>query len=125
MLPMQRPASIDRAFWLIVGSGGLGLLSYLARGMHESAFMITFVLAYLIGFAYLIRAGKNWARIVYLVFFALGLLGISYVGASLVRLGTTYVIIICLQTVMQGYAAWLAFRSPGSQWFSRMRGVRP
>jgi len=121
---MRRPAAIDRAFWLIVGSAVLGVLSYVARGMHESAFTVTFVWAWLIGFAFLIRAGRNWARIVYLVFFLLGGLGMLLVGAALARLGTIYLVIIGLQTVFQGYAAWLAFRPPGSQWFGRFRILR-
>ncbi len=121
---MRRPASIDRAFWLIVASAALGLLSYLARGMHEPIGMVTFVLAVLIGFAFLIRAGQNWARIVFLVFFALGCVGLSLTGTALIRVGTLYVVNICVQTAMQGYAAWLTFRTPGSQWFGRLRGAR-
>lgn len=120
----RRPATIDRAFWLIVSSAGLGLVSYIARGMNESPAMVALVMAYIIGFAFLIRAGKNWARIVYLVFQVLGLLGVVYAGAALARVGLIYVLILGIQTVFQCYAAWLAFRPPGRAWFSRVHTVR-
>lgn len=123
-LPERRPATIDRAFWLIVSSAGLGLVSYIARGMHESPLMVAFVMAYIIGFAFLIRAGKNWARVVYLVFQVLGLLGVVYAGAALARVGLIYVVILGVQTVFQCYVAWLAFRPPGRVWFSRASTVR-
>lgn len=122
--PMQRPATIERAFWLIVVSAALGLLTYIARGMHESPFMMTFVMAYMVGFAFLIRAGINWARIVFLIFLVLGSLGILLAGAGPTRLSPAYVVIFGLQTSIKGYAIWLAFSSPGSQWFGRLRKVR-
>jgi hypothetical protein len=119
--PMQRPGTIDLAFWLIVGSAGLGLVSYVARGMQESAFMLGFVMVWLGGFAYLIRAGQNWARILFLVIFLLGLVGIVFTGAALLRFGAAYVAVMGLQSVMQGVAIWLAFSPPGSPWFRRSR----
>ena len=122
--PMQRPSTIDRAFWLIVASAGLGLVSYVARGMHESAGMMLFVMAYLLGFAFLIRAGQNWARIVYLIFFALGALAMLYVKEMLARVGAVYIGIMFAQTAFQGYAAWLAFTQPGSAWFRRFPKTR-
>jgi hypothetical protein len=121
---MQRPQTVDRAFWLIVGSALLGLLSYVMRGMHESPGMVAFVMACLIGFAFLFRAGKNWARIVYMVFFVLGLAGVLLAGGVLARLGVIYIAILALQTAFQGYALWLAFRAPGNLWFKRHRAVQ-
>lgn len=91
--------------------------------MHESPLMVAFVMAYIVGFAFLIRAGKNWARIVYLVFQVLGLLGVVYAGIALARVGLIYVAILGIQTVFQCYAAWLAFRPPGRAWFRRSRTV--
>jgi hypothetical protein len=121
---MQRPAKVERAFWLIVASAALGLLTYLARGMHESPLMMTFVMAYVVGFAFLIRAGKNWARIVFLILLALGSLGILYARAAPALLSPAYLVIFCSQTAIKGYASWLTFSSPGSQWFGRFRKVR-
>ena len=106
-----------------MSSAGLGLVGYIVRGMHESPLMVAFVMAYIIGFAFLVRAGKNWARMVYLVFQVLGVLGVVYEGAALARVGLIYVVILGIQTVFQCYAAWLAFRPPGPVWFRRSRAV--
>jgi hypothetical protein len=121
--PMQRPATIERAFWLILGSASFGLLTYLARGMHESPLFMTLVMGYMVGAAFLIRAGQNWARIVFLILLALGSLGIllRVAGGQLLP---AYVAIFALQTAIKGYATWLTFSLPGSQWFSRDRKVR-
>lgn len=123
--PMQRPATIARAFWLLIASASLDLLNYLATGMHGSALMMAFEIAFYVGFAVLIRAGINWARIAYLILFALGSLAAVYVAAKLARSSPIYVANICLQAALQGYAIWLAFSSPGSQWFGRFRRMPP
>ena len=122
-LPMQRPATIDRAFWLILGSASLGFVTYLARGMHESPLMMTLVMGYMAGVAFLIRAGQNWARIVFLIFLALGSLGILLRVAGGQPL-PIYIAIFALQTAVKGYATWLTFSLPGSRWFSRNRKVQ-
>src|ERR1700754_1362490 len=85
--PMRRPPTVDRAFWLIIGSGLLALPSYWMLGLHESAGLIAFLIAYVLGFAFLIRAGKNWARMIYAMFFVIGLLGMSSSGSHLARIG--------------------------------------
>jgi hypothetical protein len=121
--PMQRPATIERAFWLILGSASLGFLTYLARGMHESPLFMTLVMGYMVSAAFLIRAGQNWARIVFLILLALGSLGILLRGAG-GQLLPAYVAIFALQTAIKGYATWLTFSLPGSQWFRRDRKVR-
>src|SRR4051812_12067465 len=74
--PTQRPATIDRAFWLILGSALFGFVTYLARGMHEPPLMMTLVMGYMVGAAFLIRGGQNWARIAFLILLAFGSLGI-------------------------------------------------
>ena len=127
---MRRPATIDRAFWLILGSASLGFLPHLARGMHESPLiMMTLVMGFMfgfaltVGFAFFIRAGKNWARIVFLILFAIGSLEIlpRVAGAQLLP---AYVVVFVLQMAMKGYATWMMFSLPGSHWFSQDRKVR-
>jgi hypothetical protein len=117
--PMQRPSTIVLAFWLLIASAGLALLAVFIPGLETSAFIVAFTLAYLVGFAFLFRAGKNWARIVYLVFFCLGAFGIATHIEMLARHGALPAVFMGVNTACQGYAAWLTFRPPGSAWFRR------
>ncbi len=117
--PMRRPSTVDLAFWLLIASAGFGLLDLLIPGLQTSAFIVAFTMAYLITFAFLFRAGKNWARIVYLVFFSLGAIGIATHIEMLARHGALPSVFLCINTACQGYAAWLTFRTPGSAWFQQ------
>lgn len=119
MTPMQRPSTIHMAFWLLIASAALELLAGYIPGLETSAFLVAFTLAYLTGFAFLFRAGKNWARIVYLVFLALGVLVLVTHIEILLRQGRLPLAFMCVNTALQGYAAWLTFRPPGSAWFRR------
>lgn len=116
---MQRPSTIDLAFWLLIASAGFGLLALFISDLQTSAFIVAFTMAYLITFAFLFRAGKNWARIVYLVFFSLGAIGIATHIDMIARRGALTLVFMCVNTACQGYAAWLTLRAPGSSWFRR------
>lgn len=122
--PMDRPVPIDRAFWLTIGSGALGLVSYLIPGLPTSPLAMAFTLAWVVGSAFLLRAGQNWARIVILIFFVLGCVAMLFIIPTLLRFGPVRVAIIGVQTVLQGYVIWLVFSLPGSLWFSRFRGTK-
>ena len=119
--PMERPASVDRAFWLTIGSGALGLVNYLIPGLEASPFTMAFTLAWVVGFAFLLRAGQNWARIVFLLFFVLGCVAMLFIIPTLLRFGPVRVAMMGVETALQGYVAWLVFSLPGSLWFRRFR----
>ena len=115
--PIQRPSTINLAFWLLIASAGFGLLALFIPELQTSWFIVAFMTAYLITFAFLIRAGKNWARIVYLAFFSLGAIGIAAHLKMLTQHGALPAVFMIVNTACQGYAAWLAFRTPGAAWF--------
>jgi len=119
--PIDRPPEIELAFWSVIASAVLGAISFVARGLQEPPLIAVGVLAVLAAFAFLIRAGKNWARIVYLIFFLIGLSSLFVIRELIALNGMFFFAIFCLQTVLQGYAAWLVFRPPGSRWFRRAR----
>ena len=116
---IRRPKAIDLAFWLIIGSGALGVLSFVIGGARQSPYVFALVMLFLTGLAALIRLGKNWARIVFAVFFAFGLLSYLFAHELFAQNGVLYVGIFVLQTMLQGYALWLTFRPPGKSWFKR------
>lgn len=121
---MERPVPVDQAFWLTLASGALGLVTYLIPGLQASPLMMAFTLAWVVGFAFLLRAGQNWARIVFLIFFVLGCVAMLFIIPTLLQFGPVRVAIMVLQTVLQGYAAWLVFTLPGSLWFQRYRELK-
>ena len=122
-VPTQLPEAVGRAFKSLIGSALLGLFSYMARGMTERLDMTAFGLAVVVGFAFLVRAGQNWARILLMVFVVLGTAVLVLMGATLARQGALYVAILVLQTALQCYAVWLVFRPPGNLWFKRKSDV--
>ena len=122
--PMERPAAVDRAFCLTIGSGALGLVNYLIPGLPASPLTMAFTLAWVVGFAFLLRAGQNWARIVFLIFFVLGCVAMLFIIPTLLRFGPVRVAIMGVQTAFQGYVTWLVFSLPGSLWFRRFRGMK-
>ncbi|QTN21490.1 hypothetical protein HZ992_14990 [Rhizobacter sp. AJA081-3] len=119
--PIRRPPEIGLAFWAIISSAALGAFSFVARGQREPLFIVFCVLAVLVAFAFLIRSGKNWARITYLVFFLIGLSSFLVVRELIALNGKFFFVIFCVQTVLQSYAAWLVFRPPANRWFRRGR----
>lgn len=121
--PIERPAPVDRAFWLTIGSGALGLVNYLIPGLQVSPLTMVFTLAWVIGFAFLLRAGQNWARIVFLIVFVLGCLAVLLAIPTFLQFGLVRVAIMGVQTALQGYVIWLVFSLPGSSWFRRSRAV--
>jgi len=79
--------------------------------------VVTAVLAFLIS---KISAGRNWARITFLVIFILGFVpGLSLVGAEFDRSVLVGILSIA-QTALSLYALFLIFTQPGSAWFRKV-----
>ena len=82
-----------------------------------TGFILVFTLAIISFLILKIGQGRNWARIVFLLFSGLGLLPFLFVLRSeFVRspaLGTFSV----LQVGLQVFALFLIFTSPGKEWF--------
>ena len=119
--PMPRPSTIVRAFWLIVASAALAPVLFVVRGVPDSIVPTAGLMLVLVGIAWFVRAGRNWARVVYLLLFALSLLGFANVQSAWVLDGAPYVEAFCAQRALVAYAAWLLVSRPGSLWFSRRR----
>jgi len=116
--PATRPRQIDWSFWLLITSLLLGLLNA-AMTQIQSLVVPSVVLAALLGFAFAIRAGKNWARILFLILYLLGLPTLIFPQGLIAVGGLPYFVIFCCQAFLQGTALWFAFRKPGSAWFRR------
>ena len=118
---MPRPSTIVRAFWLIVASAALAPVLFVVRSVPDSIVPTAALTLVLVGIAWFVRAGRNWARVVYLLLFALSLVGLANVQSTWVLDGAPYVGVFGAQRALVAYAAWLLVSRPGSLWFSRRR----
>lgn len=115
-----RPRAIEHAFRLMIGTALLGLANFTISGMGDSPVPMACEFACQAGIAFLLRAGQNWARIVFAVLFVLLLSLLALlVGPLGVRLdlSTAAIAIMALQFAFQGFALWLVFSAPGRSWF--------
>ncbi|TAN55816.1 MAG: hypothetical protein EPN26_04770 [Rhodospirillales bacterium] len=126
-----RPPTVDKcvkAFWglgvLVVLHILLGWDNMIAEKMAQfDAWIIILILAITFGIVaflfYKIAQGANWARIVYLVMFVLGLwTGVPMLFSEIVRSPLGGLISIA-QWVLTIYTLYLLFTEPAKSWFRR------
>ncbi len=125
----ERPRQVSTALRLLWTSLGLGLvtsaLDWSYVGAVASAGFTVAVLLVVLGLtAFLIvkmGAGRNWARITFLVLFLAG--AAPYVPNLIAMYGRSLLTgtVSLLQLVLQIVALYLLFTRPGADWFRRTR----
>jgi hypothetical protein len=122
---LEIPKTIKTAVSCLWASVALGFVTALVKlasvKTAEPAVSTNFVLLFIFGFiAFLIlkiSAGKNWARIVFLILFLIGsvtsLPGMLYQFLHLPVIGLSSL----AQVGLQGYGLYILFRSSGNNWF--------
>ena len=126
---MTRPKQVVWTVWITVANVALGLVfmalnwSYYARMGSIPAIIGGQIVGLAINFwlYYKIWQGRNWARIVLLVFSVLGFMawalpttrGVMAAAPTVVRVGSI------LGLVSNVVVIWLLFFSPGKVWFRR------
>jgi hypothetical protein len=115
-----RPVTVTIAVVLLSVSAPIGVIK-VAVGAHLDNPLTYVVLAVILGVSalmiWLIFRGKNWARWVFIVLFALGLL---LLPRSIQRLQTHSnfdVVVYCVQLLLQLVAAVALCLRPARQWF--------
>ena len=144
----QRPAAVERGFWLLIASAVLSLIagilsivelmsdegrselaqvSGLTPAEADTAVTIGIVTALVIGvisvavsvlFAVFARKGHNWARIVIAVFAGISLFGLAGINGSLEGILSLVSILLIIAAVV------LFFTKPASAYFSQMQQYR-
>lgn len=126
----QKPKSAVLAVKLLWVSLAIGLIPIL---MDFSVFNNTETLAFtsfiliftfgLLGFLFAkISAGKNWARVTFLVLFIIGGLPGMFLILERFSRSSFVGILSVVQIGLQGYALFLLFTQPGSSWFRKTVG---
>jgi len=122
-----RPSSVGLAIKLLWASLAVGVIKILIDFQYLSAmanaalvgFVLVFTLA-LTGFLILmISTRRNWARIVFLIIFLLGLLPTLPVILTEFSRSPVAGILVVLQIGLQVYALFLLFTKPGAAWFRK------
>ncbi len=127
--PEEKPKAVKTAVNALWASLAVGLVKALLDFAHISAmapaaFIIIVWVTTIAFIAFLIAkisAGRNWARIVLLILFALGILPALYImSAEFARVPVMGALSL-LQMGMQVYALFLLFTQPGSVWFRKAK----
>ena len=123
----QKPQSVGTAVNLLWASLAVGLVKMLMDFSNLSTvapaaftnFILVFTFA-LIGFLiFKISAGRNWARITFLVLFIIGVLPtLPIVFGEFSRSAVVGALSVA-QIGLQVYALFLLFTQPGSGWFRK------
>jgi hypothetical protein len=120
-----KPPEISRAISLLWASLAVGLVktpmqwAYLTAqaSIAFTGFILVFTLAILSFLILKIGQGRNWARIVFLVFSGLGFLPFLFVLRSEFARSPALGTFSVLQVGLQVFALFLVFTSPGKEWF--------
>jgi hypothetical protein len=130
-----RPAAVTRAVQLLWAAVAVSFVSgilnaYLTEtpGVSRALYLGSLVIGWSVGFLIVwwilssIGKGKNWARIVQLVLFVFGILGVLMVFRMPQEVSA---IIWLLYAVQMGLNLWgmiLLFSAPANAWFREMKG---
>jgi hypothetical protein len=131
-LPGTRPWQIVLAVRLAAIAYGLGLVGILLSWDYYSKLQSTgslvlnqlFSVALMVWIYYKIFVGRNWARIVLLVFFLIGTgtMLTSVVMNLLLAAPTIAKVQMVVGVLINLIVLWLLFLSPGRRWFGKTPG---
>src|SRR5262245_400900 len=126
----RKPAEVRRAALMLWGSLAIGVLNVLFQpGLVRPGDWVEWVVpaaafAIVILLTLSISAGHNWARITFLVFFAIGTLPYLATLSEVFAVSALFGVLSLVQALLQLGALFLLFFRPGSLWFRRQQ-ARP
>lgn len=124
---VQKPQSVATAVNLLWTSMAVGLVKMLMDFANLSAvapaaftnFVLVFTFALTTYLIFKILAGKNWARITFLVIFIIGMLPTLPLMLGEFSRSPVVGALSVAQVGLQIYALFLLFTRPGSLWFRK------
>lgn len=124
-----RPQQVLTAVWLLWISFGIGALNRsliypLVTGTSVSSIPIAVVgtaIAILVTLwiSRKVLLGRNWMRIMCMVFFVFGLLMTPFTWKIMFHGSADLMIVYGIQSTIQAIFLWLLFTKPGSDWFRK------
>lgn len=124
---VQKPQPVGTAVNLLWASLAVGLIKMLMDFSHLSAapaaltnFVLVFTFALLSFLIFKISAGKNWARITFLIMFIVGMLPTLPIIFGEFSRSPVVGALSITQIGLQAYALFIIFTHPGSLWFQKV-----
>lgn len=125
---VQKPQSVATAVNLLWASLAVGLVKMLMDFSNLSAvapaaftnFVLVFTFALIAFLIFKISAGRNWARITFLVMFVIGMLPTLPLMLGEFSRSPVVGALSVAQVGLQVYALFLLFTQPGSVWFRKV-----
>jgi hypothetical protein len=124
-----KPAAVVRAVTLLWASIGLGLLWLIVdptSALYDAeapvggtVVLLALSIAFLAFLTVKISAGRNWARIVFLVMFVVSMVPTVLLFADGFQQSPGGGVVSLVQMALQIYALLLLFTDPGRRWFIR------
>jgi len=127
----EKPRAVALAVYLLWASIAIGFAKIPLDFQFLSAMpspglmwsVVVLVMAFFCLLIVKIASGRNWARITYLALFLLGLIPALPTLTSEFARSPILAILSIVQFIMQGYAIFLVFTSPGKTWFQKKAPV--
>jgi len=125
---VQKPQPVATAVNLLWASMAVGLVKILMDFSNLSAvapaaftnFVLVFTFALIAFLIFKISAGRNWARITFLVMFVIGMLPTLPLMLGEFSRSPVVGALSVAQVGLQVYALFLLFTQPGSVWFRKV-----
>ena len=124
---VQKPQPVATAVNLLWASMAVGLVKMLMEFSKLSAaapaaftnFVLIFTFGLIAFLIFKISAGRNWARITFLVLFVIGMLPMLPIMLGEFSRAPVVGALSVAQVGLQGYALYLVFTQPGCVWFRK------
>ena len=130
-----RPAQVERAVLLLWVGFAVGIVATAwnlvsplpAQRQMPMGLALAFVVVGYLFAIWIYRAigrGRNWARILYLIFTGFTALGLVYtfMFSAALHLGVVRIVLTVVSSALHFYVATLLLLAPARQWYAEMKG---
>jgi hypothetical protein len=95
----------------------IGVLRSVVAPPPGSLFVPILVVAALGALIYAVWSQRGWARWIFLVLFLIGLPAVFFIRQLLLQQGALAMVVMAVQTILQGAALWYFFVPVSNAWF--------
>jgi len=122
MTNLQKPKNLTVSIYLLIASVVVGIINFIIANQTTINLMkivtLIFTYALMSFFIYFINAGKNWARITFLILFIIGSLLLPFTLATSFQLNPVVAVISIILTLLQIVALIFLYTKEVNLWFT-------